>query len=157
MQFTISGLLYLVGSSWTSCANISATDDRPVLSRPSLVSAVSVYSIKIQIKCQHIHLFSTKLNRISITECSHLLHRTWPHPHPQQLEGHWVSETSAHQNSAPGYKMRSCTFILISNNHTSVSTEEWICRNWIIPNACYVKREKIIPSYRSREASLHAS
>ena len=44
--------LYLVGSSWTSCASISITDDSPVLSRPPLVSAVSVCSINIQIKCQ---------------------------------------------------------------------------------------------------------
>ena len=53
LQFTFSGLLYLVRSSWTSCASISITDDSPVLSRPPLVSAVSVCSINIQIKCQH--------------------------------------------------------------------------------------------------------
>jgi len=52
LQFTFSRLLYLVRSSWTSSASISITDDSPVLSRPPLVSAVSVCSINIQIKCQ---------------------------------------------------------------------------------------------------------
>jgi hypothetical protein len=47
LQFTISRLLYLVGSSWTSWASISATDDNPFLSRPAVVSAVSVCNIKV--------------------------------------------------------------------------------------------------------------